>query len=343
MSETIMYQEALSAPQKVANQLKRNNEIWQEIVVFLHQSKPAFAATVARGSSDHAATYAKYLLESLAGMITASIAPSIYTIYKGYTQVEKSLFLGISQSGKSPDLVQSFTAVNQRATTIALVNVENSPLAQASRFVVPLRAGEEKAVAATKSYICALSALAQFVALYTKDKTLQAALERLPEFLHEASQLKWEVVIDSLQYAQDAYVIGRGYGYAIAQEAALKFKETACLHSESFSSAEVLHGPFALVKEAFPVLVFAQNDASAKGTIELAERMQQMGAKVMFAMPGSNAVSSVHTLATPRSLHPVLDPILLIQTFYTMAAKLATARGLNPDQPKNLNKITQTV
>ena len=343
MSETIMYQEALSAPSKVAKQLQHNTAIWQEICAYLKAHKPTFAATVARGSSDHAATYAKYLLESKVGLITASIAPSIYTIYQSQPRVANGLFLGISQSGRSPDLVQSFLAVKDQATSIALVNVEDSPLADAARFAVPLLAGEEKAVAATKSYICALTALAQFIAIYTEDKVLQEALYVLPEYLDEAAKLDWQVVIDALQEAQDAYVIGRGYGYAIAQEAALKLKETACLHSEPFSSAEVLHGPFALIKKAFPTLVFAQNDASAKGTIELAQKMHKMGANVMFAMPGSPAIDVTHNLATTKSLHPLLDPILLIQSFYTMAAKLATARGLNPDQPQNLNKVTQTV
>ncbi|MDA0910408.1 MAG: SIS domain-containing protein [Proteobacteria bacterium] len=343
MSKTIMYQEALSAPTKVAEQLQYNAKIWQEICTYLKEHQPAFAATVARGSSDHAATYAKYLLESKMGLITASIAPSIYTIYQSQTAVANSLFLGISQSGKSPDLVQSFLSVKNQATTVALVNVEGSPLANAARFVVPLLAGEEKAVAATKSYICALTALAQFIAIYTEDRVLQEALNALPEYLSLAANLDWQVVIDALKDEQDAYVIGRGYGYAIAQEAALKLKETACLHSEPFSSAEVLHGPFALIKKTFPTLVFAQNDASAKGTIELAQKMHQMGANVMFAMPGTQHVDTTHNLKTTKSLHPLLDPILLIQSFYTMAAKLATERGLNPDQPENLNKVTQTV
>ena len=343
MTQTLMFQEALSAPQKVANQLQKNQKIWQEIVAELKTNAPMFAATVARGSSDHAATFAKYLLESQCGLVTASIAPSIYTAYHSRTQHKGSLFLGISQSGKSPDLVQSFQAVNDTAMTIALVNVVDSPLAKSAKYAVDLHAGEEKAVAATKSYIAALSAIAQFVALYNQDEKLLSALKVLPEYLQQACELNWDSVVNVLSDQQDAYVIGRGYGYGIAQEAALKFKETACLHSEPFSSAEVLHGPFALVKQAFPTLVFGQSDATAKTTIDIAKRMSSMGADVMFAMPGSEDIEVNYNLPTTASLHPALDPIILIQSFYLMASKLAVVRGFNPDQPENLNKVTQTV
>ncbi len=339
-----MAKEARSAPEKVALQLKENEKRWYEICQYLKSDQINFAATVARGSSDHAATFAKYLLETQLGLITASIAPSVYTAYQSQTKTNNSLFIGISQSGKSPDLVQSFESVRQQATTIALVNVVDSPLAQAAKFVVPLHAADEKAVAATKSYITSLTALAQFIALYTNDDLLIRALADLPDYLDKAVQVDWSYAIDAFLKAQDAYVIARGYGYAIAQEAALKLKETSSLHAEPFSSAEVLHGPFALVKKAFPTLVFAQNDATARRVIELAQRMSAMGADVMLAMPGNiNTAQVSYHLPMPASLHPILDPIICIQSFYMMAAKLSLARGLNPDQPDNLNKVTQTV
>lgn len=341
--KTLMEQEAKSTADKVRKQLSLNVAKWQAVIDAIRTNKPSFAGTIARGSSDHAASYAKYMIEINAGLVTASIAPSVYTNYKANMNTENALVLGVSQSGKSPDLVQSFSALDSSAISVALVNVEDSPLAHAAKFVIPLHADEEKAVAATKSYITALTAVAQFIGLYTQDKQLLDALELLPSHLEKAAEQDWSYAIEALQPASDAYVIGRGYGYPIAQEAALKFKETACIHSEPFSSAEVLHGPFALVKPNFPVLVFAQNDQTGKATIELAERMTKMGANVMLAMPGLKVAEVSKVLPMGESLHPMLDPILNIQAFYMMAAKLAVARGLNPDQPENLNKVTETV
>ena len=224
-----------------------------------------------------------------------------------------------------------------------MVNVVESPLAEAAQFVIPLYAGEEKAVAATKSYITTLSALAQFVAIYTNNKTLLEALQKLPEALYKAAQLDWSQMIARLKNKENAYIIGRGYGYAVAQEAALKLKETAILHAEPFSSAEVLHGPFSLIKKGFPVIVFAQNDTTVTGTIALAQRIAKMGADVIFAMPGAKKIDLLHPLPMVESLHPILDPILMIQSFYMMAAELAVTRGFDPDRPHNLNKVTKTV
>lgn len=343
MRTTLMAQEASASPEKIALQLEKNNKTWRAICDYLIQHPFKFAATVARGSSDHGANFAKYLLEIHCGIITASIPPSVYTLYNRKPRVHDSLFLAISQSGQSPDLISTIKAVRTIATTIALVNVVESPLAGAAEFIIPLYAGEEKAVAATKSYIATLSALAQFVAIYTKDKVLLEALQRLPEALYKAIQLDFSPAIACLQNKENAYVIGRGYGYAVAQEAALKLKETAVLHAEPFSSAEVLHGPFSLIKPGFPVIVFAQNDTTAAGTIALAQRIANMGADVVLAMPGTKKIDALNPLPMVESLHPMLDPILIIQSFYIMAAELAVIRGFDPDQPRNLDKVTKTM
>lgn len=346
---TLMEQEAGSTPAKIADQLKANLSLWKAIVAEIKQKEPSFAMTVARGSSDHAATFAKYVLETQLGLMTCSAAPSVFTLYDTPYQNNKSVVLGLSQSGQSPDLCETLSrATESGAVTLALVNEKDSPLAESARFVVPLHAGKERAVAATKSYIASLVALVQFTAVYKEDKVLLEALEKLPEALNQAANTDWSVCIDALLSANSAYVIGRGYGFSVAQEAALKFKETASIHAEAFSSAEVLHGPFALVKPQFPVLIFAQNDVSLKGTIELVSKMTSMGAATLFALPRIAdmtlpvELSCSATLPLPESLHLLLDPIVSIQAFYMMAARLAVQRGMNPDQPDNLKKVTET-
>ena len=346
-TQTLMYQEACSTPEKVAQQLKQNMAIWHEIAQRLKQAPPPFCATVARGSSDHAASFAQYLIETQLGWVTASQAPSVITTYHSQLNWKGALVIGISQSGKGPDLCQTFAAAKAAgALTVALVNVEASPLAEIAEYVVPLHAGPEHAVAATKSYITALSALVQFMSIASDDQALAQALAQLPDVLAQSLTMDWSIAVDELAHAVNALVIGRGYGFPIAQEAALKFKETAVLHAEAFSSAEVLHGPFALMQPDFPVLHFLQQDASLTDSLAVTARMTELGANTLLAVPegliADSTCAARHCLPLPSSVHPILDPLMAIQAFYVMAEKLACVRGYNPDQPQNLKKVTET-
>ncbi|MCF6776655.1 SIS domain-containing protein [Thiotrichales bacterium 19X7-9] len=341
---SVMEKEALSTPEKIHNQLTKNVHLWQEVVDKMKANEPSFAVTIARGSSDHAATFAKYLFEINLNLVTASAAPSTVTIYNQVLKMQNALVVAISQSGQSPDICQFFqTATESGAQTIALVNRKNSPLASIATNPIPVWADKEHAIAATKSFIATLVALIQFIAMYQNNKQLLQALNRLPEYLEACTKMNWTAAIDALYLSSNTYITARGYGLPIAQEAALKLKETSNLHAEAFSSAELLHGPFALVKRHFPVLIFAQNDASLKGTLDVTKKMTELGAKTLFAMPGKveHLISSTR-LPMPESLHPILDPLLVIQSFYIMAARLAKARGLNPDKPENLMKVTET-
>ena len=346
---TTMEQEARQAPDLMTQQLKANHALFTTLSAHIRRVRPTVAMTIARGSSDHAATFAKYLLETRAGMITSSAAPSVVTLYKKTLPVKNCLVLGISQSGASPDIVEMFLSAREAgAITVALVNQTASPLADVAEYVIPLGAGEEKAVAATKTYIATLSALIQCVAVLTQDEALLAALMALPEKLQQAAQQDWSEAIAQYIECRNTFVVGRGYGFPIAQEAALKFKETAKIHAEAFSGAEVLHGPFALVEKEFPLMLFAQQDESFAGMLEIGKRMRSLGANVLIASPGyagdqsAIAESASARLPLPMGLHPVCDPLIMIQAFYIMMARLSIARGLNPDIPANLTKVTKT-
>jgi glucosamine--fructose-6-phosphate aminotransferase (isomerizing) len=350
MSISIMEQEALQAPQVLAKQFVENKYILQELCARLSCYPPPFAQTIARGSSDHAATFAKYLLETHFGLVTASAAPSVVTLYNTNLKLKNSLVIALSQSGQSPDIAEMLINAREAgAITVALVNQVNSPLGDAAEYVIPLWAGTEHAVAATKSYIATLGALIQWMSLLTQDPKLQAALQALPNALIEASKMDWSQALPEYQNQKNTFVVGRGFGFPIAQEAALKFKETAQIHAEAFSGAEILHGPFALVQPNFPLLMFGQRDASLPGIVDLAKRVKTLGAKVMLAVPEhadnekylQDNVASV-LLPLPKPLHPVCDPLMGIQAFYMMMARLAGARGYNPDAPMNLSKVTKT-
>ncbi|WP_426029907.1 SIS domain-containing protein [Caulobacter sp. DWP3-1-3b2] len=337
---TRMFLEAGQASHVVAAQLGANAARAEKIAARLRASPPRAVVTCARGSSDHAATFAKYLVETRTGVLTSSAALSVSSVYAAPQGLDGALYLAISQSGQSPDLLSAVQAAKEAgAFTIALVNDVNSPLAALVDEVLPLHAGPELSVAATKSYIAALAAIAQLVAAWTEDAELTAGLATLPALLAQAWTLDWTPAVERLKLARNLYVLGRGVGYGVAQEAALKFKETCGLHAEAFSAAEVLHGPMALVKQGFPALVFAQNDESRGSVDAMAKGLAARGADVLLAGAGETGAGVLPALAA----HPVIEPILMIQSFYRMANALSVARGYDPDSPPHLNKVTETV
>ncbi|MBO9717421.1 MAG: SIS domain-containing protein, partial [Pseudoxanthomonas sp.] len=229
-TDTLMHNEAAQAADVVAAQFARNRDTVAALAAQLRAAPPPFVATCARGSSDHAATYAKYLIETQLGVVTASLSPSIGSVYAAPLRLQGALFIAISQSGKSPDLLRNAEAAKAAgARVVALVNVEDSPLAQLADTVIPLGAGPEKSVAATKSYLASLAAIAQLVAHWKNDPALLAALDALPDALRNAWKQDWSPLTDGLVDAHNLFVLGRGLGLGAAQEAALKFKETCGL------------------------------------------------------------------------------------------------------------------
>ena len=335
-----MREEAAAAPEAICSQLRQNRDLIDSVASSLRRFAPRAVVTCARGSSDHAATYARYLVETRAGLLTSSAAPSVSSVYGAKTRLESVLFLAISQSGASPDLLAAARAARSSgALVVALVNAENSPLAGIADYVVPLHAGREASVAATKSFIASMSAIAHLVGRWMQDAELEDALAAVPGQLAQAWQLEWSDAIEPLKAAENLFVVGRGLGLGIAQEAALKFKETCGLHAEAFSSAELRHGPIALARRGFPVLAFAQADET-RGDVELlARELVRVGAQVLVAgsdISGAIALPVIHA-------HPALEPLLLIQSFYRFAEALAGARGCDPDRPPHLRKVTETV
>jgi glucosamine--fructose-6-phosphate aminotransferase (isomerizing) len=337
---TRMHQEAAQAPAVVRAQLETNAAGVGRIGAMMREMAPRAVVTCARGSSDHAATFARYLIESRTNVLTSSAAPSLSSLYDAKTDLRDVLFLAISQSGKSPDLLAATqSAKDSGACVIALCNSMQSPLVALADHAVPLCAGPETSVAATKSYIASLSAIVHLVASWTEDRPLLDAVLHAPDLLAQAWQQDWNRALPALQPAVNLYVVGRGLGLGIAQEAALKFKETCGLHAEGFSAAEVKHGPMALVGPGFPVLMLSQDDESRGGIEDLGREFVNRGAQVLTA--GAHVAGSI-ALPTVQA-HAAIEPLLLIQSFYRMAANLAVARGFDPDAPPHLNKVTETL
>jgi len=337
---SLMYQEAVSAADCVALQLAEDGERYAELGRHLRAARIQNAVTVARGSSDHASGYLAYLIMARLGRLVTSLPMSLLTLYNAPLQAQDLLALSVSQSGQSPDVVEPMRYFRDGgATTIALVNEIDSPLAQAAEWALPLRAGAEVSVAATKSFITSLSAGARLVAEWQEDASLKGALQALPDALRAAAQADWSAAIEVLAPARNIMVVGRGISYPVAQEAALKFKETSALQAEAFSGAEIKHGPMALIEDGYPLLIFATRGPAQAGLVALAEEMRGRGARVLLAAPQD---VPGRDLDLPTAGHPDLDPIVAIQAFYVMAAQLAEARGLDPDRPRHLSKVTRT-
>jgi glucosamine--fructose-6-phosphate aminotransferase (isomerizing) len=332
MTPTIMAQEAAEAPARIREQLAANSSTIAAIVSQINQRAPKYVYMVGRGSSDHAGVFAKYLIEIEIGLPVVHSAPSIASVYNKQLQLTDALVLVISQSGRSPDiLAQVAMAKAAGAMVVALVNDTTSPLAEQADFVVPLFVGPEKAVAATKSYLATLSALLQLVAVWSQQPELLNAVNALPELLLQAQALPAQLTAEGVANVKHGVVLGRGPGYAIAREIALKLKEVCGIHAEAFSSAEFLHGPVTLVKDQFAIIdVTVHDEAYAAHKAQINE-VQSRGASLVHLDHGD--------LVT----HPRVLPLLVLQRFYLDVEAVARSRGVNPDAPPGLNKVTKTV
>ena len=338
--DTLMFREAASAAQAMRRQMESQFDIFARIGARLRETDPAVAVTIGRGSSDHAGVYARYLIEVMQGVITSPAGLSVSSLYDVTLRAKGALCIAISQSGKSPDLVAATENFREAgAYTLALTNTENSPISKVADDTIHLCAGPEKSVAATKTYLMSLTAIAQLMAHWTQDKDLLRGLDALPDQMEAAWDLDWSAAAETFVGASSAFCLGRGMGYGGAREVALKFTETCALHAESYSVAEVMHGPAALIGPDFPLLVFAQNDATQDNIRETLDRLCGMSQRVFVA--GTTHAGAV-TLPTIDA-HPLLQPILMIQSFYRLVNAVSMARGLNPDVPPNLSKVTETV
>lgn len=341
MTQSHMAREVAEIPEAAARFMDASRDAVIAAGQSLRERDPTVIATVARGSSDHAATYLKYAIELQAGIPVASVGPSVASIYKRPLRLGGAACVGISQSGRSPDIVDLMRAAGQGgALGIAITNHADSPMADASAHCLALQAGEEKSVAATKTFVNSVLAGLALVAEWRQDDDLRAAVADLPDALAQAVSMDWSPLSSRLARASSAFVLGRGPGYAIACESALKMKETSGIHAEAYSSAEVLHGPAAIVQANFPVLALGVEDAALPHVVSTAERLAAQGADVFVT--GADAAGTTRLPSVP-GLHPIVAPLVAIASFYGCVEGLARRRGFDPDTPPHLRKVTETV
>jgi len=338
--EARMAHEIAEAPQAVARQAAGLAQPIAELVARLKRRPPQVVVTCARGSSGHAATYAKHLIERSIGTPVAEAAPNIASVYGRRLNLKDQLFLAISQSGRSDDLIEmALSARSAGALTVALVNATDGPLTRACDIVLPIGAGPEQSVAASKTFVATVSAVQRLIAAWISDAALARAVDALPERLAEASALDWSEAVAALSRTTSLVTIGRGPTLAIAREASLKLKETCNLHAEAFSGAEFLHAPVALAAARYPIVMFMPNDQAAPGMRQLAADLRRKGAALLTAEPGDAAPGRLPALP---ARHPETDAVCLVQSFYAMLIRLADRLGLDVDRPRHLQKVTRT-
>jgi glucosamine--fructose-6-phosphate aminotransferase (isomerizing) len=314
----------------------------------LRSNPPAFIATAARGTSNNAAGFFAYLAGSYLGLPTGAQPISLYSVFNTQPRVADALLVGVSQSGRSTDVVrtlQAFSAAGAR--TLAVSNNALSPLAEAADWHLEQQAGTEQSVAATKTFTSQMFVLPQLVAAWTQNVQLQDALAAVPIQLRnllEAGHGGIDAAAQRLVHASEAYLLGRGLSLIAPQETSLKLKETSYIGTQAYSSAEVQHGPIAAVSVNTPAIVFGVQDATSDSNLLIAKRLRELGADLTVVSSVPELLDTALTpIALPRDLHPVTEAFLHVVVGQLLSLKLVEARGLDPDQPRNLMKVTQTL
>jgi len=346
ISESYLYQEIHEQPQVLQKVLEKGSGDIQQLAEEIQRRQIRYVVLAARGTSDNAGRYAKYLLGMANGLVVALATPSTFTIYEQPPRLEDCLVLGISQSGKSPDIVAVLAeACRQGALTAAITNVVDSDLAQEGDFVIGLYAGEECSVAATKTYTSELMVIALLSASLAKNDQMQDSVRRIPDVIATTLSMEEQVVevVQRFRYMRECVVIGRGYNYATAFEIALKLKELTYTIVEPYSSADFLHGPLALIEHGFPVLTIAPSGKMLPEMKEFIAILQGRDAEVIAISDDVEVLEMAHIpLTLPVKVPEWLSPITAIIPGQLLAMHLAEIRNYDPDKPRGLSKVTET-
>jgi glutamine---fructose-6-phosphate transaminase (isomerizing) len=328
-------QESAAAVQRCLAQ----TDAFAKVATRLMRLDPPFVVVSARGSSGHVGTFLRYLIARELGLVGAAAMPSVASLYGRRLRMQGALFVGISQSGRSPDLLrQAELARESGALTLAIVNDPASPLTQACEMVLDIAAGPERSVAATKTVLASLAAAIALVATWSGRST--PWLDELPTRLTEAMRLDWSALVRLLADVDQLFTVGRGAALGIAAEAALKLAETCGIAGMAYSAAELAHGPMALAGPDVPILGFVQNDATLPPTREALAGLAARGVPVLVAggvVPGAVVLPSLPPLA------PDADLLCVLASFYLAAESASRVRGFDPDHPPSLRKVTRTI
>jgi glucosamine--fructose-6-phosphate aminotransferase (isomerizing) len=339
-------QEILEQPEVLERLLEQERGTVEAVARAIRERAPRFVVLAARGSSDNAARYGQYLLGAVNGLPVALATPSLFTLYRRPPCLADALVVAVSQSGQSPDIVAVVEeGRRQGALTLAVTNDPTSPLARAAEWVVPLHAGAERSVAATKTYTASLLALGMISAALAGDEEMFAALRTVPEAIRQVVSSAPMIcrASERYRYMEACVVVSRGYNYATAYEIALKLKELTYVLAEPYSSADFQHGPVALVEKGFPVIAVVPEGAVTAEMVDFLRRLREREAELVVISAREEVLSLAQTpLPLPEGIPEWLSPMVAVVPGQLFALGLTQARGLDPDQPRGLQKVTRT-
>lgn len=340
-------QEIYQQPEILANFLEHNLTEVKAIAAFLRRKDPQFVLIAARGTSDNAAIYAKYLISAFLRRPVGLAIPSLYTLYQQPPLMRHTLVIGISQSGASPDVLSVMEeAKKQQSPTLAIINRLDAPMVNFSDFILPLNCGEEKAVAASKTHTAQLLAIASLVAYWLDGKNLIQDLSFIPHYIQQV--LKTHSTVDDLaKQIKDhnrILIVGRGYTHCTTHEIALKIKELSYISADPYSAADFKHGPIALLEEGFPLIAIAPKGKTFQTMKELIAEVNQLGAEtIVISNQTELATHNPQFIPLPSSLPEWIAPIAAVVPGQLLALCLTLARGNDPDHPRRLRKVTKTI
>jgi len=346
LQETLLYKEIHEQPDVLARLIERELPNARGLAAAMRQREVQLVVIAARCTSDNAGRYANYLLGAMNGLVVGLATPSLYTIYKQPPRFGRALVLGISQSGKSPDIIAVLAeARRQGVLTAAITNEVASDLAREADHVIGLEAGPERSVAATKTYTSALAAIALLSACLAEKPEMLAALQRVPEIASQTLGMGARVVeiVQRYRYMRDCVVIGRGYNYATAFELALKLKELTYTMVEPYSSADFLHGPLAMIEHGFPAILISPSGAMLPEMQDFMRTIRERQAEILAISDDPETLALAHIpLQLPATMPEWLSPITTIIPGQLLAMHLAYIRNYDPDHPRGLHKVTET-
>ncbi len=339
---SLMHLETMESPHRLREQQHALRQSLPDLAKHLRNNPPRLLISCGRGSSDHAGVFIRYLFETALGIPSSSATPSTLSVYGSESNLENTLVLLISQSGQSPDLVSyAQSARASGACTIGLINQDSpTPLGEHCEFILPLCAGPEQSIAATKSWLATIYAAMQLLMHWTESDSLKTDIDTLPAHMLESQKLDFSPAVDLLSQCNSMLVLGRGPGLGLANEVALKFKETCGLHAESFSAAELLHGPLAMVGPEMPVLIFDQGGSASDSIQEAIHRIQETGAPVLHV--ATKPLDKCVPLPSLNGISPWCTLMTQAQSAYLMIEQLSWSRGYDPDRPSHIAKVTKT-
>lgn len=343
---THMWLEILEQPKVFEKCLIQNEKNIRTIVSILKERNIRHVIIAARGTSDHAGIYAKYLAEIKLGIPVTLAAPSIFTLYNGNLKMDDSLVIGISQSGRAADVLEVINkAKAQGALTVSITNHADSPLAQEAEFHLDCAAGVEKSVSATKTFTTQVYLLAHLIAEWAEDEALKNELSKVPEIVQKvidnADYIK--SLVQRYRFMNECFVLGRGINFPIALESALKIQETSYVRAKAYATSDFHHGPFAMIDNHMPVIIFAPEGPTLADSMEMINKLKNAGADVLVVSNNAEALSKGDTsIEIPNGAGEFAVPFANAVVGQIFACSLSVLRGLNPDTPRGLSKVTIT-